>query len=133
MTTLLIRLLLVLGGVTALGLSLAILFFPGPFYASYGIDPTGQTNLLNELKAPALVIMAAGLIQARAVVRPGSQVFALGIGLVFYLGFGLARLAALATDGVPSPALVGAMGFEIALGLLFGLALWRHRLPAISG
>lgn len=133
MPTLLTRLLLALGAVTALGLSFAILFLPGPFYASYGIDPTGQTSLLNELKAPALVIMAVGLIQAHAIVQPRSQTFALGIGAVFYLGFGLARLAALASDGLPSPALLGAMGVEMGIGLLFGLALWRRRLPANSG
>jgi len=121
------RLLLGLGGVTAIMLSIAILFLPGPFYASYGIEVEGATALLNELKAPALVILTLGAVQVMGVFRKQERQGALGAGLLLYLGFGSARLVALATDGAPPLSLQAVLVFELIVGLLFLLAYVRNR------
>ncbi|MHA6299205.1 DUF4345 domain-containing protein [Devosia sp. CAU 1758] len=126
------RILLGLGAVTAIVLALAILFLPGPFYAGYGIDPAGQVSLLNELKAPALVILALGLIQGAGLIRASWQRNGLLAGALLYLGFGLARLLAILLDGLPANGLVWVMAIELLLGLFFALALWRQR-PALAG
>jgi hypothetical protein len=122
------RVLLGMGALTALILASAILFLPGPFYAGYGIDPGGQVSLLNELKAPALVIMSLGVLQSIALFVPARLRLGLGAGLLLYLGFGLSRVVAMAIDGLPSAGLVLVALVELALGLAFGAALlWQRR------
>jgi hypothetical protein len=121
------RVLLVLGGTLAAILSLAILFSPAAFYASYDIEVDGMTNLLNELKAPALVILALGAIQALGALQLRHHRLGIGAGILLYLGFGLSRLVALATDGPPAAALIAVTASELVIGLLFVLAFWRLR------
>ncbi len=119
--------LLGVGALVALAIALAILFVPGPFYAGYGIDPAGNVALLNELKAPALLILAAGLAMLMGLARPAWRQRALWTGALFYLSFGLSRLFAMALDGPPPAGLLWAMASELVLGLLFALALWQAR------
>ena len=121
------RVLLVLGGTLAAILSLAILFSPAAFYASYDIEVDGVTNLLNELKAPALVILALGAIQALGAFQLRHHRLGISAGVLLYLGFGLSRLAAMATDGPPAAALIAVTAGELVIGFLFVLALWRLR------
>lgn len=125
-------LLIGIGALTALALALAILILPVPFYAGYGIDLDGQTSLLNELKAPAIVIMALGVAMAAGLIRANRIRSALTAGTLLYLGFGLARVIALITDGPPSAGLIWVMAAELLLGLFFALALWRHK-RAVAG
>ena len=122
----LLRLLLAVGSITAIGLAFAILFLPGPFYAGYSIETQGNVSLLNELKAPAVVILVLGVLQGLAALRTNHQRLGLAVGTLLYLGFGTARVIAIASDGPPSAALLGIMGFELVFGLGFALALWRH-------
>jgi len=126
------RVLLGLGSAIAVILSLAILFVPTAFYAGYDIDVVGATNLLNELKAPALVILALGMMQAFGAFQHQYHRLGIGAGLLLYLGFGLSRLIAMATDGPPSAALVAVATTELVIGLLFALSYWRLR-PSSQG
>ena len=121
------RLLLGIGALTAIALALAILFLPGPFYAGYGIEPGTNVSLLNELRAPALVILVLGILQALALFSRVSLRLGLGAGLLLYLGFGTSRLIAMATDGLPSSGLVAVTVVEVLLGLGFAFAFWQHR------
>lgn len=121
------RLLLGIGALTAIALALAILFMPGPFYAGYGIEPGTNASLLNELKAPALVILTLGILQALALFERASLPLGLGAGLLLYLGFGAARLVVMAVDGLPSTGLVVVAVVELTLGLGFAFAFWRLR------
>jgi|SRR5690606_3120251 len=125
-----VRILLGLGAVTSIALALAILFLPGPFYAGYSIATEGRVSLLNELKAPAMVIFVLGILQALGALQMSRQRLGLAAGTLLYLGFGTARIVAIATDGPPSAALMGIMAFELVFGLGFALALWhRTRVP----
>jgi hypothetical protein len=121
------RVLLGTGALTAIALALAILFLPGPFYAAYGIELGTNVSLLNELKAPALAILVLGLLQALALIERVLLPLGLGAGLLLYLGFGAARLIAMATDGLPSTGLVAVAAVEILLGFGFAFAFWRQR------
>ena len=119
------RVLLVLGGTLAAILSLAILFSPAAFYAGYGIEVDGMTNLLNELKAPALVILALGAIQGLGALQIRHHHLGIGAGILLYMGFGLSRLVAMMTDGPPAHALIAVAASELVIGLLFVFAYWR--------
>ncbi|UYO00389.1 MAG: DUF4345 family protein [Devosia sp.] len=121
------RLLLAIGALTAAALALSILFLPVPFYSGYGIAVGAEVSLLNELKAPALLILALGLIQAVGLVQARYQQVGVAAGLLLYLSFGLSRLVAILTDGPPSPALIWVAVVELTLGGAFALALWRLR------
>ena len=122
-----LRLLLGTGALVALMLALAILFTPTAFYASYGITIGSDIALLNEMKAPAGAILLAALVMAVGLLDPAWLGRALLVGALLYLGFGLGRVIALASDGLPPASLLAAMAVELLLGLGFCLALWWQR------
>ena len=124
MATWLMRILLLSGALTAIVLAFAILLVPGPFYAGYEINTAGQVSLLNELKAPALLILIAGRTQAAGVWRPGWMRQGTMAGAVLFLSFGLSRTFSILIDGLPSAGLLWVLAAEMALGMLFALALW---------
>lgn len=127
MRNLVLSALLGVGALVALAIASAILFAPVAFYAAYGIDPAGNVALLNEIKAPALLILVAGLGMLGGLVRPAWRQRALWVGGLFYLSFGLSRLLAIALDGAPPSGLLWAMASELTLGGLFAFALWQKR------
>ncbi|WP_297104806.1 DUF4345 domain-containing protein [uncultured Devosia sp.] len=120
------RILLVTGALIAFVLSLAVLFAPAAFYAGYGITVGGDIALLNEMKAPAGAILLAALVMAVGLINPAWLGSALLVGALLYLGFGLGRVIALTSDGIPPASLLAAMAVELLLGLGFSQALWRQ-------
>ncbi len=120
-----LRLLLIVGAMTALAVATGILFLPELFYASYGIDPSGNISLLNELKAPAVAIMLASGVMASALTKPKLLPFALFSGVLVFLCFGLGRVIAVMQDGMPSTALIWVAAIEVMLGLFFAWGLLR--------
>ena len=118
-----------LSGLVAAGIAVAIWTVPSAFYGSYGIDLGGDVNLLNELKAPAGVLFAAGLAILAGAVRSRFEPASMKIAAVLYLSFGASRLASFVTDGLPSESLVSAAMLEIVIGAiaLFGLLSHRQR------
>ena len=62
--------LLLVSGLIAVGIAVAILFMPDAFYAGYGIDTGANVSLANELKAPAGMLLIAGLLVLAGVFTP---------------------------------------------------------------
>ena len=122
--------LLLTSGLLAAGIAAIILFAPDAFYAGYGIDIGSNVNLTNELKAPAGVLLVAGLLMLTGVFRVKLAVLSLTIATVIYLSYGLSRLLSMAIDGVPNTALVMAAVLEIAVGVACFLGLALHRKAA---
>ncbi len=79
------------------------------------------------MKAPAGAILLAALVMAVGLLDPAWLGRALLVGALLYLGFGLGRVIALASDGLPPASLLAAMAVELLLGLGFSLALWWQR------
>ena len=105
-----------------------IQFAPVAFYASYGIDPAHQVNLLNELRSHGLSVLGAGLFIASGAILPRLAPAATIVATGLYLSYGLSRLVALALDGLPSSSLLLTTGFEIVFGLVgLGLLLRSRR------
>ena len=120
--------LLLVSGLLAAGIAAMILFAPDAFYSGYGIDVGSNVNLTNEMKAPAGMLLLAGLLMLIGVLRAELAALSLATATVIYLSYGLSRLLSMAIDGVPNSALVLAAVLEVGIGLacLFGLLLHRR-------
>jgi hypothetical protein len=112
----LIRVLLLASGLLAAGIAATILFAPDAFYTGYGIDVGSNVNLANELKAPAGLLLIAGLLMLIGVFRAGFIIPSLATATVIYLTYGASRLLSMTLDGAPDSALVTAAMLEIAVG-----------------
>lgn len=126
------KLVLLISGTVAVGIAVTILFAPEGFYAAYGIELAGNTNLTNELKAPAGVLLIAGLLMLAGVFRTRFITISLAASAAIYLPYGLSRFLSMAIDGVPHSSLVGAAIFEIAVGTVCLLALVPAREARIA-
>jgi hypothetical protein len=61
--------LLLASGLIAAGITAMILFAPNVFYGGYGIEIGANVSLVNELKAPAGLLLLAGLLMLAGVFR----------------------------------------------------------------
>lgn len=118
---------LIVAGLIGTALGTMILFTPVAFYAGYDIDPTGQVNLLSELRSHGLAVVGAGLFMASGAFLPRFAIPAIFVSAGFYLSYGLSRLVAVALDGMPSNSLLLATGMEIVIGLVGLGLLYRSR------
>ena len=120
-------LILLPSGIIAVVIAGTILFAPEALYAGYGIDVSGNATLANELKAPAGMLLAAGLLMFAGVFRSQLAVVSLATAAVVYLSYGLSRLTSMAIDGLPHSGLVGAAGVELIIGVVCLLTLLQVR------
>lgn len=110
-----IALLLVAGALLILIGSL-ILASPADFYASNDIELGANPSLVNELKAPAGLLLAAGLFMLGAIFVRSQADTALWLAALIYLSYAGARVASMAFDGVPAAGLVQAAAIEGIVG-----------------
>ena len=95
------RAVLFVSGLVAVGIGGSILLVPEAFYASYGIDLSGNINLLNEMRAAGGAVLASGLlILSGAFVARFAWLAAL-VGCLTYIPYGLSRGLAVLLDGAP--------------------------------
>lgn len=120
--------LLLASGLLGAGIAATILFAPEAFYTGYGIDIGSNVNLANELKAPAGLLLTAGLLMLVGAFRAVLVVPSLAVGSVIYLSYGASRLLSMTIDGVPNKALVIAAVLEIVVGVacVIGLTFLRR-------
>lgn len=118
MSTPLLKVFLAVAGVIAVGLGTLILLVPVAFYASYGLDLTGQVTLLNEMRSHGFSLVGIGLFVMTGAVIPRFSTAALAVSAFFYLSYGLSRLVALALDGWPGQGLAISGAVELAVGAL---------------
>ena len=121
------RLVLLLSGLVASGIAVAILIAPDAFYASYGIDLDGDSNLTNELKAPAGALLLAGVMILAGSIRTQLIAFSMTTAAAVYLSFGLPRFLSMIVDGVPGDGLVSAAVVEVAIGTICLINLISYR------
>ena len=126
------KLVLLISGTIAIGIAATILFAHDSFYAAYGIELAGNTNLTNELKAPAGTLLVAGLFMFTGMLRTEWNTAALFVAAAVYLSYGLSRFMSIAVDGTPHEGLVGAAFFEIAVGAACLIALIPGRNRGIA-
>ena len=123
--------LLVAGGLLILVGSF-ILAAPADFYAANDIELGANVSLLNELKAPAGLLLAAGLFMLVAIFVPAMTDTAMWLAALIYLSYAGSRFVSMAFDGLPAPGLVQAAALEALVGLACLAILVIRRAPAVK-
>lgn len=116
-----------LSGLTALAIGAAILTAPHAFYASYGITLGQDPSLLSELRAPGAGLAGFGLVMLLGLWRRAVLPASVAAALVVFIAFPAGRLVGLASDGMPSGSVLGALFVELVIAALC-LAAFRRRL-----
>lgn len=125
--TYVMRAVLLVSGLVAVGIGGSILLVPEAFYASYGIDLSGNINLLNEMRASGGLLLASGLlILSGAFVARFAWLAAL-VGCLTYIPYGLSRGLAVILDGAPARGLIVSAWIELAIGAACLVVLLRDR------
>ncbi|MGQ7848091.1 DUF4345 domain-containing protein [Granulosicoccus sp. 3-233] len=108
---------LLLSGSLLVLVGASILVSPVAFFAHNRIELGANISLLNELKAPAGLLLVAGLFMIATVFRRSQADVALRLAALIYLSYALTRGLSLMIDGMPASGLVQAMALEGAIGL----------------
>ena len=133
MKTILIRAqsaLLLVAGALLIFIGMFIHMSPVDFYASNNIDLGVNVSLLNELKAPAGFLLAAGLFMIGAIFIRHLADTAMLLATMIYLSYAGSRFASMIIDGTPAAGLVQAAGLEGIIGLACSAMLFLRRNPA---
>ena len=130
MRRLLLKALVIISGIILIGIGTALLIAPLSFAASNGIMLEGTPSLLSELRAPGGLLLISGVIISLGAVRDHMMRTSLGLAVLIYGSYGLARLWSMVADGLPSATLTQAAVLELLLGALSLAALFTlHRNP----
>ena len=87
-------------------------------------------SLLNELKAPAGLLLPAGVFMIGAIFLCNPADTALGLAALIYLSYAVSRFVSMAFNGVPAAGLVQAAALEGIVGLASLVVLMIRRIPA---
>jgi len=121
--------LLLVSGALLILVGTLIIVSPADFYASNSIDLGANVSLLNELKAPAGLLLAAGVFMISAIFMRSKTDVALWLAALVYLSYAISRSASMAFDGVPATGLVMATALEATIGLTCLVVLLVGRKP----
>ena len=122
--------LLLVAGALLILVGTFILASPADFYASNNIELGANVSLLNELKAPAGFLLAAGLFMIGAIFVRSQADTALWLAALIYLSYAGSRFVSMAFDGVPAVGLVQAAALEGVVGVACLAVLMIRRIPA---
>lgn len=103
---------------------------PVEFYASNEIELGTNVSLLNELKAPAGMLLVTGLFMVGAIFVGRLADTAVALAALIYLSYAASRFGSMAFDGVPAAGLVQAASLEAIIGLACLAVLLARRVPA---
>ena len=107
-----------------------ILASPVDFYASNSIELGANVSLLNELKAPAGLLLLAGLYMVGAIFVRSQADTALSLAALIYLSYAASRFVSMVLDGAPAAGLVQASAVEGIVGIACLAVLMIRRVPA---
>jgi len=124
------KVILLLAGALLILVGSFILASPAEFYAANDIALGANVSLLNELKAPAGMLLAAGTFMIGAVFVRGLADTATRLAALVFLSYAASRFVSMAFDGLPAAGLVQAAALEAAVGLTCLAILLIRRAPA---
>jgi len=119
------RLALGAAGLLALGIGAAICLIPDAFYASYGIVLPASADFYSEVRAPGANLAILGGLIFTGALKSDSTRFSAALGTSVFLAYATGRMVSIVLDGMPSEAILLALGIELAFGGLCAQALWR--------
>ncbi len=126
------RVLLIFSGLILISVGAGILFWPHGFYESNGTVLGNDPGLLSEVRASGGLLLGCGLIVFLSAFRSWLRRPALGLSALVFIAYGLARLASMVMDGMPSTGLVVSTGIELLVGALCVLKLRRLRISTLA-
>ena len=118
---------LCISGLVAIAIATMILTSPVNFYAANHIDINGNVNLLSEIRAPAAALLAIGILLLTGAFMSQLTFTATILSTVFYLAYGVSRVASMVIDGIPTHSLIWAAIVELTLGLGSLFCCWRYQ------
>ncbi len=126
--------LLIVSGTLLIVIGVSIFLSPDKFYSSSNIDIGANVSLLNELKASAGFLLAAGLFINYSVFVKTYRDMALRLTVLIYLSYAVARAVSMVADGIPASGLVLATALEAAIGLgcLLVLLISRTQMKKVA-
>jgi hypothetical protein len=119
------RILLVISGLILVVVGTGVLFLPHGFYESNGTILGSEPSLLSEIRASGGLLFGCGIVVLIAAFRSSIRRQALALSALVFLAYGVARLAGMAIDGMPSTSLIVSTGIELLVGTLCALQLRR--------
>ena len=123
---------LIIAGTLLILVAASIIVAPVDFYAANEIEIGADISLINELKAPAGMLLVAGAFMLVAVFVRNLVDTAMLLGAMVYLSYAAARFASMWLDGMPAPGLVQAAALEVVIGLACLAALMLRRVPVVG-
>ena len=126
------KLLLLVAGALLTLIGTLIIASPGEFFAANQIELGPNPSLLNELKAPAGLLLAAGIYMLGAVFARGLADTATALAALVYLSYAAARALSMGQDGMPAAGLVQAAALEAVIGLACVALLVYRRATALE-
>ena len=121
-----LKTILLISGLIASAMGATILFAPGAFYATYGIELGGNLSLLNEIRASGGTLLASGILIMSGAFVDKLAFTAAVVSTLLYLSYGLSRVMSIGIDGMPVEELVQAAVLEIVIGLACIFALIQY-------
>ena len=119
------RLFLLVSGTIATLIGALILLVPHAFFATNHIALGTDPNLMSEIRAPAGVLLASGVILIRSAILAHMIRTALLISAIVFTTYGGSRLVSIAFDGVPATSLMGALVMELLIGIIAAILVAR--------
>ncbi|MBG0829382.1 DUF4345 domain-containing protein [Planomonospora sp. ID67723] len=118
---------LLVAGLVAVGIGGAILFAPAAFHGVNGIELGGDSNLLSEMRAPGGMLLAIGALVVLGAFVSRLAFTAAVVGALSFLSYASSRVLGIAVDGMPAGGLVLATVLEAVIGLACVSVLLRYR------
>jgi len=128
--SIILKITLFVAGALLILIGVQITLSPIDFYAGTGIELTQNVSLVNEIKASAGFLLAAGVIILAGIFVRQLTYTAILLAATLYLSYAGSRLASMLFDGIPVTGLIQATILEMVVGLISLGVLFKYRLAA---
>ena len=105
-------------GAVLLVIGVSITLSPIQFYNSSGIELPNNIDLLNELRAPAAMLIGAGCLILLSLSAKSLRPQAWLVSTLVYLSYGIGRVIGFGLDGIPNESILLAAVIELFLGII---------------
>lgn len=127
-----LKVILFISGLIAIGTGATILTMPVAFYTASGINLNGDVSLLNEVRASGGALLACGLLITLGAFVVKLTFTSAVISSLLYLSYGLSRMMSMIIDGLPADTLIQAVILELVIGLVCVVALMKFRIKEVG-
>ena len=121
-----LKIVLGISGVIAMAIATMILVSPSNFYLSNHIHLHHNTNLLSEIRAPAMALFTYGFVIFSGIFLSRLTFTSTLLSTLLYCSYGFGRVLGIILDGKPVDSLMNAAIIEITLGIISLVCLVKY-------